>query len=103
MQSNNHTTPANFPFCMSIFLLSAIITLSPWKLIPRVLAICHTAIPKVDENRGEVSFEAESLDELPLLLSHENCGLCSIKELKQYELDPVSGEKVEGYINFYTF
>lgn len=65
----------------------------------RLLAICHTAIPEVDENTGEVSYEAESPDEAAFVIAARELGFEFYKRTQTsvslHELDPVSGEKVE--------
>ncbi|KAJ1377291.1 P-type ATPase [Sesbania bispinosa] len=65
----------------------------------RLLAICHTAIPEVDEGTGNVSYEAESPDEAAFVIAAREIGFEFYKRtqtsLSMYELDPVSGDKVE--------
>ncbi|XP_061340720.1 putative phospholipid-transporting ATPase 9 [Gastrolobium bilobum] len=65
----------------------------------RLLAICHTAIPEVDEDTGNVSYEAESPDEAAFVIAAREVGFEFYKRtqtsLSMYELDPVSGDKVE--------
>ncbi|KAL1347323.1 hypothetical protein HN51_020788 [Arachis hypogaea] len=65
----------------------------------RVLAICHTAIPEVDEDTGNVSYEAESPDEAAFVISAKEIGFEFFKRtqtsLSVNEWDPVSGNKVE--------
>ncbi|CAL0315296.1 unnamed protein product [Lupinus luteus] len=65
----------------------------------RLLAICHTAIPEVHEDTGNVSYEAESPDEAAFVIAAREVGFEFYKRtqttLSMYELDPVSGEKVE--------
>ncbi|KAK7275141.1 hypothetical protein RIF29_16249 [Crotalaria pallida] len=65
----------------------------------RLLAICHTAIPEVDEDTGNVSYEAESPDEAAFVIAAREVGFEFYKRtqtsLSMYELDPVSGNKVE--------
>jgi len=64
-----------------------------------LLAICHTAIPEVDDDAGNVSYEAESPDEAAFVIAAREIGFEFYKRtqtsLSMYELDPVSGEKVE--------
>jgi len=64
-----------------------------------LLAICHTAIPEVDEDAGNVSYEAESPDEAAFVIAAREIGFEFYKRtqtsLSMYELDPVSGEKIE--------
>ncbi|KAG2399078.1 putative phospholipid-transporting ATPase [Vigna angularis] len=70
----------------------------------RLLAICHTAIPEVDEETGNVSYEAESPDEAAFVIAASEVGFKFYKRtqncLSTYELDPVSGNEVER-INFH--
>ena len=65
----------------------------------RLLAICHTAIPEVDDEQGNVSYEAESPDEAAFVIAAREIGFefyqRSQTSLSMYELDLVSGEKVE--------
>ncbi|TKY73356.1 putative phospholipid-transporting ATPase 9 [Spatholobus suberectus] len=65
----------------------------------RLLAICHTAIPEVDEETGNVSYEAESPDEAAFVIAAREVGFKFYKRtqtcLSMYELDPVSGNEVE--------
>ncbi|KAI8021502.1 putative phospholipid-transporting ATPase 9 [Camellia lanceoleosa] len=64
----------------------------------RLLAICHTAVPEVDD-QGKVSYEAESPDEAAFVIAARELGF-EFYERRQtsvslHELDPVSGKKVE--------
>lgn len=43
-------------------------------LFLRILAICHTAIPEVSEETGEITYEAESPDEIAFLVSAREFG-----------------------------
>jgi phospholipid-translocating ATPase len=65
----------------------------------RLLAVCHTAIPEVDKDTGNVSYEAESPDEAAFVIAARELGFEFYKRaqtsLSTYELDPVSGNKVE--------
>ncbi|KAF7827882.1 putative phospholipid-transporting ATPase 9 [Senna tora] len=65
----------------------------------RLLATCHTAIPEVDEDTGNISYEAESPDEAAFVIAGRELGFEFYKRtqtsLSMYELDPVSGKKVE--------
>ncbi|WVZ19746.1 hypothetical protein V8G54_007068 [Vigna mungo] len=67
----------------------------------RLLAICHTAIPEVDEETGNVSYEAESPDEAAFVIAAGEVGFKFYKRtqncLSMYELDPVSGNEVESF------
>ncbi|KAJ7954023.1 Phospholipid-transporting ATPase [Quillaja saponaria] len=65
----------------------------------RLLAICHTAIPEVDEDAGKVSYEAESPDEAAFVIAAREIGFEFYKRTQTsvsvHELDPISGKKVE--------
>ncbi|KAM7484497.1 hypothetical protein LguiA_000506 [Lonicera macranthoides] len=65
----------------------------------RLLAICHTAIPELDEDTGKVSYEAESPDEAAFVIAARELGFEFYKRTQASisfnELDPVSGERVE--------
>ncbi|GFQ01736.1 putative phospholipid-transporting ATPase 9 [Phtheirospermum japonicum] len=65
----------------------------------RLLAICHTVIPDVDENTGKVSYEAESPDEAAFVIAARELGFEFFKRtqtsVSMNELDPVSGKRVE--------
>lgn len=65
----------------------------------RVLAICHTAIPEVDEDTGKVSYEAESPDEAAFVIAARELGfeffIRTQTSISLYELDPVSGNRVK--------
>jgi len=65
----------------------------------QLLAICHTALPEVDEDTGNVSYETESPDESAFVIAAREIGFEFYKRtqtsLSIYELDPVSGEKIE--------
>lgn len=65
----------------------------------RLLAICHTAIPEVNEETGHVSYEAESPDEAAFVIAARELGFEFYKRtqtsISLHELDPVSGKKVE--------
>ncbi|KAG9152886.1 hypothetical protein Leryth_012506 [Lithospermum erythrorhizon] len=65
----------------------------------RMLAVCHTVIPEVDEDTGKVSYEAESPDEAAFVIAAREFGF-EFSERSQTsvtfnELDPVSGESLE--------
>ncbi|KAL2334200.1 hypothetical protein Fmac_015413 [Flemingia macrophylla] len=64
-----------------------------------LLAVCHTAIPEVDEDTGNVSYEAESPDEAAFVIAAREFGFEFYQRgqtsLSTHELDPVSGKKVE--------
>ncbi|KAJ7943239.1 Phospholipid-transporting ATPase [Quillaja saponaria] len=65
----------------------------------RLLAICQTAIPEVDEDTGKVSYEAESPDEAAFVIAAREIGFEFYKRTQTtvslHELDPTSGKKVE--------
>ncbi|KAK8511801.1 hypothetical protein V6N13_029393 [Hibiscus sabdariffa] len=65
----------------------------------RLLAICHTAIPEVDEQSGKISYEAESPDEAAFVIAARVLGFEFHKRtqtsISLHELDPVSGQTVD--------
>ncbi|KAL1357392.1 hypothetical protein HN51_009311 [Arachis hypogaea] len=65
----------------------------------RLLAICHTAIPEINEDTGNISYEAESPDEAAFVIAAKELGFEFYKRtqtsLSIFELDPVSQEKVK--------
>ncbi|XVE53389.1 hypothetical protein DITRI_Ditri02bG0200400 [Diplodiscus trichospermus] len=65
----------------------------------RLLAICHTAIPEVDEDTGKVSYEAESPDEAAFVIAAREFGFEFYKRtqtsISLCELDPDSGKRVD--------
>ncbi|GAV83573.1 E1-E2_ATPase domain-containing protein/HAD domain-containing protein [Cephalotus follicularis] len=65
----------------------------------RLLAICHTAIPDIDEETGRISYEAESPDEAAFVIAAREIGFEFYERtqtsISLHELDPVSGRKVE--------
>ncbi|XVE56714.1 hypothetical protein DITRI_Ditri04bG0032800 [Diplodiscus trichospermus] len=65
----------------------------------RLLAICHTAIPEVNEETGRISYEAESPDEAAFVVAARELGFEFYERtqtsISLYELDPVSGKKVQ--------
>ncbi|XP_044489526.1 putative phospholipid-transporting ATPase 9 [Mangifera indica] len=64
-----------------------------------LLAVCHTAIPEVNESTGKVSYEAESPDEAAFVVAAREFGFEFYKRTQTSvsvrELDPVSGKKVD--------
>lgn len=64
----------------------------------QVLAICHTAIPDVNEESGEISYEAESPDEAAFVIAARELGFqffgSTQTSISLHELDPVSGKIV---------
>ncbi|XP_012855220.1 PREDICTED: LOW QUALITY PROTEIN: putative phospholipid-transporting ATPase 9 [Erythranthe guttata] len=65
----------------------------------RLLAICHTAIPDIDENTGKVTYEAESPDEAAFVIAAKEFGFEFFKRTQTSvhvnELCPVIGESVK--------
>ncbi|XP_043717424.1 putative phospholipid-transporting ATPase 9 [Telopea speciosissima] len=66
----------------------------------RLLAICHTAIPKVDDEiNGNISYEAESPDEAAFVIAARELGFefhqRTQTSISLHELDPVSKMQVE--------
>ncbi|MBA0805744.1 hypothetical protein Gohar_005235 [Gossypium harknessii] len=63
----------------------------------RLLAICHTAIPEVDEENGNISYEAESPDEAAFVIAARVLGFefhnRTQTSISLHELDPVSGKR----------
>lgn len=70
----------------------------------RLLAICHTAIPDLDEDTGKVTYEAESPDEAAFVIAARELGFEFNKRtqtsVSMMELDPVSGKRVERLVSF---
>ncbi|MFQ6658838.1 hypothetical protein Gotur_027939 [Gossypium turneri] len=64
----------------------------------RLLAICHTAIPEVDEETGRISYEAESPDEAAFVVAAREFGFEFYERtqtsISLYEFD-LSGKKVK--------
>ncbi|KAF7806313.1 putative phospholipid-transporting ATPase 9 [Senna tora] len=65
----------------------------------RLLAVCHTAIPEVDEETGKVSYEAESPDEAAFVIAARELGFEFYERtqttISLREFDPLSGRKVD--------
>nr|XP_043629882.1 putative phospholipid-transporting ATPase 9 [Erigeron canadensis] len=65
----------------------------------RLLAICHTAIPDVDEETGKVTYEAESPDEAAFVIAARELGFEFYNRTQTtvsfMELDPIFKRKVE--------
>ncbi|CAK9154288.1 unnamed protein product [Ilex paraguariensis] len=65
----------------------------------RVLAICHTAIPEVNNESGEISYEAESPDEAAFVIAARELGFEFFERtqtsISLHELDHDSGKKVD--------
>lgn len=69
----------------------------------RVLAICHTVIPDVNHQTGEISYEAESPDESAFVIAARELGFEFYERTQTsisiYELDHESGERVSRSFN----
>lgn len=69
----------------------------------RLLAICHTAIPDVDEVTGKVSYEAESPDEAAFVIAARELGFefynRTQTSISLRELDPLSGKTTERSVS----
>ncbi|KAK6921091.1 hypothetical protein RJ641_014769, partial [Dillenia turbinata] len=65
----------------------------------QLLAICHTAIPDVDEESGKISYEAESPDEAAFVVAAREIGFEFYERtqtsISVHELDPFSGRTIE--------
>lgn len=65
----------------------------------RLLAICHTAIPDIDEETGKVTYEAESPDEAAFVIAAREIGFEFYKRTQTtisfMEFDPIFKRKVE--------
>ncbi|XP_057482222.1 probable phospholipid-transporting ATPase 8 [Actinidia eriantha] len=65
----------------------------------RVLAICHTAIPDVNKETGEISYEAESPDEAAFVIAARELGFEFFERtqtsISLHELDYETGKKVD--------
>ncbi|KZV55885.1 phospholipid-transporting ATPase 8 [Dorcoceras hygrometricum] len=65
----------------------------------RVLALCHTAIPEVDEETGEIDYEAESPDEAAFVIAAKELGFeffeRSQTSISLHELDYGKGRKTD--------
>lgn len=70
----------------------------------QLLAVCHTAIPEVNEETGKISYESESPDEVAFLVAARELGFefCerSQTSISVYELDPSSGRKIKRSLNY---
>lgn len=70
----------------------------------RLMAVCHTAIPEVDEDSGEVTYEAESPDEAAFVVAARELGSEFYERtrgsISLRELDPMSGKRVERSCSF---
>ncbi|XP_020226579.1 putative phospholipid-transporting ATPase 9 [Cajanus cajan] len=65
----------------------------------RLLAVCHTAIPEVDEETGKVSYEAESPDEAAFVVAARELGFEFYERtqttISLREFNPKSGKTAE--------
>ncbi|XP_072984045.1 putative phospholipid-transporting ATPase 9 isoform X2 [Typha latifolia] len=65
----------------------------------RLLAVCHTCIPEIDEESGKISYEAESPDEAAFVIAARELGFEFYRRTQMgislHELDPRSGRIVE--------
>lgn len=65
----------------------------------RLLAVCHTAIPEVDDETGKVTYEAESPDEAAFVIAARELGFEFYKRTQTTvsvnELDTSTSKKVE--------
>ena len=65
----------------------------------QLLALCHTVIPEVDEETGNISYEAESPDEAAFVIAAKELGFEFYKRTQTtvslHELDPLSGQKID--------
>ncbi|KAM7274555.1 hypothetical protein ACFE04_016421 [Oxalis oulophora] len=65
----------------------------------QLLAVCHTVLPDVDENSGDVSYEAESPDEASFVIAAREFGFEFHRRTQTSvavrEFDPYSGRRVE--------
>lgn len=72
----------------------------------QLLAVCHTAIPEIDEESGSVSYEAESPDEAAFVIAARELGFEFYERaqtsISLHEFDPMSGRRVERYTSFLT-
>lgn len=65
----------------------------------QLLAICHTALPEVDEDTGRISYEAESPDEAAFVIAAREFGFEFYERtqtsISLREFDPISAKQVE--------
>ncbi|KAK4793905.1 hypothetical protein SAY86_011899 [Trapa natans] len=65
-----------------------------------LLAICHTAIPEVDEETGRISYEAESPDEAAFAIAARELGFQFFERtqtsISLHELDTLTGKTIES-------
>ena len=69
----------------------------------RLLAVCHTVIPEVDEDTEKISYEAESPDEAAFVIAARELGFEFFNRtqttISVRELDLVSGKRVERSVS----
>lgn len=67
----------------------------------RLLAVCHTAIPEIDEENGKVSYEAESPDEAAFVISAKELGFEFYERtqttISLREFDSISGRIIRRF------
>ncbi|KDP20064.1 hypothetical protein JCGZ_05833 [Jatropha curcas] len=67
----------------------------------RLLALCHTAIPEIDEETGIITYEAESPDEAAFVIAARELGFEFYEKtqtsISLKELDPLAGRKSERH------
>ncbi|KAK8465883.1 hypothetical protein PHAVU_009G201600 [Phaseolus vulgaris] len=65
----------------------------------QLLAVCHTAIPEVDEENGRISYEAESPDEAAFVVAARELGFGFYERtqttISLHEFNPKSGKTTE--------
>ncbi|CAL4902489.1 unnamed protein product [Urochloa decumbens] len=65
----------------------------------RLLAVCHTCIPEVDEESGKITYEAESPDEAAFVVAARELGFTFYQRTQTgvflHELDPEPGKQVD--------
>lgn len=73
----------------------------------RLLAVCHTAVPEVDEESGRVMYEAESPDEAAFVIAARELGFEFYERTQNAilirEFNPRSNMKEERLVNFLLF
>ncbi|ONK81340.1 uncharacterized protein A4U43_C01F27980 [Asparagus officinalis] len=69
------------------------------QLFFRLLAVCHTAIPEIDETSGKITYEAESPDEAAFVIAAREVGFEFYQRtqtsISVHELDPSTGKTVD--------
>lgn len=65
----------------------------------RLLAVCHTALPDIDEETGRISYEAESPDEAAFVIAARELGFEFYERTQTsimlHEFDPASRKRIE--------